>query len=192
MLHYMPQTWTSDDTDAVERLGIQYGTSYVYPTSSMGAHVSASPNHQTGRATSIKMRGDVALGGNFGFELDMSRQTPEDVEEMRRMVSDVKRLRTTLQQGQFTRLESPFESNFAAWQFLSADEKDVVLCCYQRLAMPNQPSHRIFLKGLAADAKYEDAKTGKVYSGAALMHAGLPLPRPMGDFTSWIYEFRRI
>ncbi len=192
MLHYMPQTWTSDDTDPIERLGIQYGTSYVYPTSSMGAHVSASPNHQTGRATSIKMRGDVALGGNFGFELDMSRQTKEDIEEMRRMVSDVKRLRTTLQQGVFTRLESPFESNFAAWQFTSADEKDIVLCTYQRLAMPNQPSHRIFLSGLCPDAKYEDLKTGRVYSGAALMHAGLPLPRPMGDYMSWIFEFRRV
>ena len=192
MLYYMPQTWTSDDTDAVERLSIQYGTSYVYPTSSMGAHVSASPNHQTGRAASIKMRGDVALGGNFGFELDMSRQTPEDIEEMRRMVEDVKRLRTTLQQGTFTRLESPFESNFAAWQFVGADEKDAVLCCYQKLALPNPPSHRVFMKGLCPDARYEDVKTGRVYSGAALMHAGLPLPRPMGDFTSWVYEFRRM
>ena len=192
MLHYMPQTWTSDDTDAVERLAIQYGTSFVYPASSMGAHVSASPNHQTGRATTLKMRGDVALGGNFGFELDLSRQSPEDVTEMRRMVEDVKRLRLTLQQGTFTRLESPFESNFAAWQFVSADEQDVVLCCYQRLAMPNPASHRIFLNGLCAEAKYRDEKSGKIYSGAALMRAGLPLPRPMGDFTSWVYEFKRI
>ncbi len=192
MLYYMPQTWTSDDTDAIERLGIQYGTSYVYPTSAMGAHVSACPNHQTGRSVSIKMRGDVALGGNFGFELDMSRQTPGDIEEMRRMVEDVKRLRATLQQGSFTRLESPFEGNFAAWQFIGADGQDVVLCCYQRLSMPNPASHRVFLAGLCPEARYADQKNGKVYSGAALMNAGLPLPRPMSDYSSWVYEFKRV
>jgi len=191
MLHYMPQTWTSDDTDPVERLCIQYGTSFVYPPSSMGAHVSASPNHQTGRVTSIKMRGDVALGGNFGFELDLSRQTAEDIAEAKRMVADVKRLRAALQQGSFTRIESPFEGNFAAWQFTSADEQDIILCCYQRLSMPNQATHRVFLRGLCPEAAYTDIKSGAVYSGAALMRAGLPLPRPMNDFSSWVYEFKR-
>jgi alpha-galactosidase len=83
LLYYMPQTWTSDDTDAVERLGIQYGTSFAYPASAMGAHVSAVPNHQTGRITSMKMRGDVALGGNFGFELDLSTLSDEDRETVR-------------------------------------------------------------------------------------------------------------
>ncbi len=192
MLYYMPQTWTSDDTDPVERLCIQYGTSFVYPTSSMGAHVSASPNHQTGRKTSMKMRGDVALGGNFGFELDLSRQTPEDIEEARRMVKDVKRLRTTLQQGQFTRLESPFEGNFAAWQFVSADQMDAVLCCYQRLARPNPFTHRVRMAGLQPDAQYRDAQTGKTYSGAALMHVGLPLPFTKNDYASWVFQFRRV
>ncbi len=192
MLHYMPQTWTSDDTDAVERLCIQYGTSFVYPTSSMGAHVSACPNHQTGRSVSFKMRGDVALGGNFGFELDLSRQSKEDIAEFCRMVENVKRLRTTLQQGTFTRIESPFEGNFAAWQFIGADEKDVILCCYQRLAMPNQPAKRVFMRGLCENAQYLDQKSGRVYSGAALMYAGLPLPRPWGDYVSWIFEFKRV
>ena len=192
LLHYMPQTWTSDDTDAVERLSIQYGTSLVYPPSTMGAHVSASPNHQTGRTTSIKMRGDVALGGNFGFELDLSRQTEEDLIEARRMIEDVKRLRGTLQQGEFTRLESPLEGNFAAWQFVSPDRQDVILCAYQRLAQPNPFSHRIFLDGLCPDAAYLDTQTGRRYSGAALMHVGFPLPYLRGDFVSWIFEFRRV
>jgi alpha-galactosidase len=191
MLHYMPQTWTSDDTDAVERLCIQYGTSFVYPPSSMGAHVSACPNHQTGRSTSFKMRGDVALGGNFGFELDLSRQKSEDIEQFRRMVEDVKRLRITLQQGTFTRIENPFEGNFAAWQFTSADEKDIILCCYQRLAMPNQPAKRVFLRDLCGDAQYVEQESGKSFCGAALMHTGLPLPRPWGDYNSWIFEFKR-
>ena len=192
LLHYMPQTWTSDDTDAVERLSIQYGTSLVYPPSTMGAHVSASPNHQTGRTTSIKMRGDVALGGNFGFELDLSRQTEEDLIEARRMIEDVKRLRGTLQQGEFTRLESPLEGNFAAWQFVSPDRQDVILCAYQRLAQPNPFSHRIFLHGLCPDAAYLDTQTGRRYSGAALMNVGFPLPYLRGDFVSWIFEFRRV
>ncbi len=191
MLHYMPQIWTSDDTDAVERLFIQYGTSMVYPTSSMGAHVSACPNHQTGRSTSIKMRGDVALGGNFGFELDLSRQTPEDIEEARRMVKDVKRLRDTMQKGVFTRLESPFEGNYAVWQTVSADEKQAVLCCYQILVKPNPITHRVRMAGLTASALYRENSTGQVYSGAALMHVGILLPRPKNDFASWIFEFER-
>ena len=86
MLYYMPQIWTSDDTDPVERMAIQYGTSMVYPPSAMGAHVSASPNHQTGRSTSIKMRADVALGGNFGFELDLSQLSDADAETVRRLI----------------------------------------------------------------------------------------------------------
>ena len=118
MLYYMPQTWTSDDSDAVERLKIQYGTSFVYPASAMGAHVSASPNHQVSRVTTLSMRGDVALGGNFGFELDLSRLTPEELEDARLYVEKVKKVRSLTQNGVFTRLISPFNgSNFASWQF---------------------------------------------------------------------------
>ena len=190
-LHYMPQVWTSDDTDPVERLAIQYGTSMVYPPSAMGAHVSASPNHQTGRATSVKMRAEVALGGNFGFELDLSKLSQQDLETVRQTVQTVKEVRATLQKGTFFRLESPFSGNFAAWQFVDEESGDVVLCAYQRLVKPNPTAHRVFAQGLCPDAFYQDIASGATYSGSALMHAGLPLPIATGDYSSWIYRFHR-
>lgn len=185
MLYYMPQTWTSDDTDALERLKIQYGTSYVYPASSMGAHISASPNHQVNRHTSMQMRGDVALGGNFGFELDLSRLSAEDLTTAKAFVQRVKSLRHLTQNGEFTRLISPFgTSNYAAWQF--AAENQVLLCCYRKLSEPNPCAARVFLRGLEANAYYTD-EAGHTYSGAALMQAGLPMNFfPRCDFASYV------
>src|SRR5699024_10114595 len=90
LLYYAPQTWTSDDTDAVERLKIQYGTSMAYPLSAVGAHVSAVPNHQVGRVTPLKMRGDVAMFGTFGYELDPTQLTDEEKEEIKKQVAFVK------------------------------------------------------------------------------------------------------
>ena len=191
MLHYMPQFWTSDDTDPVERLRIQYGTSLVYPPCTMGAHVSASPNHQTGRVTSFQTRCDVALGGNFGFELDLSKQTQEDLDTAARAVEVVKSVRRTLQQGYYTRLENPFEGNFAAWQFVSRDGREVVLCAYQRLTMPNPVAHRLRMTGLDAQATYVEQETGERYSGAALMYVGLPMGYLRGDFASRILRFTK-
>ena len=187
MLHYMPQTWTSDDTDAVERLRIQYGTSLCYPTSAMGAHVSAVPNHQAGRVTSLRMRGDVALGGNFGYELDLSAQTPEDMEEIRRQVKQVKALRRTTQQGTFTRLLSPFESNIAAWQF--SDEKRLILCAYRVLNHPNASPAFIRLKNVP-EGVYT-AQDGSTITAQDLMCAGVPLSFPHGDFASCVMVFEK-
>ncbi|MBO4368387.1 MAG: alpha-galactosidase, partial [Clostridia bacterium] len=132
MLYYMPQTWTSDDTDAMERLKIQYGTSYAYPTSAMGAHISAVPNHQTGRVTSMDVRGDVAMSGNFGFELDLGKLSEEDLAVAAKYVERVKKLRGILQKGTFTRIVSPFEGNYCSWQFVSADAKQAILCAFRR------------------------------------------------------------
>ncbi len=188
MLHYMPQTWTSDDTDAVARLSIQYGTSLCYPTSAMGAHVSAVPNHQIGRVTGMKMRGDVALGGNFGYELDLSTQTEEDMEEIRRQVKQVKAIRRTTQQGVFTRLLSPFDGNVTAWQF--ADETRVILCAYRTLNMPNGEPLRVRLhdvpKGL-----YK-ALDGQAVSSSDLERAGVPLSFDHHDFASLVMIFDRV
>lgn len=190
MLYYMPQTWTSDDTDAIERLGIQYGTSLVYPAAAMGAHISASPNHQVGRLTSMQMRGDVALGGNFGFELDLSRLSEEDLATAKTFVQKVKALRAITQNGEFTRLISPFgSSNYAAWQFLQDDQ--LLLCCYRKLSEPNPCPPRVFLRGLDAAAYYTD-EAGHTYSGSALMQAGLPLTFfPRRDFVSYVTLFTK-
>ena len=188
MLHYMPQTWTSDDTDAVARLSIQYGTSLCYPTSAMGAHVSAVPNHQIGRVTDMRMRGDVALGGNFGYELDLSAQTPEDMEEIRRQVKQVKAIRNTTQQGVFTRLLSPFQGNVTAWQF--ADEQRVILCAYRVLNMPNGEPLRVRLHDVPAGT-YRDPE-GQTVTSADLERAGVPLPFAHRDFASIVMVFERV
>ena len=184
MLFYMPQTWTSDDTDAVERLKLQYGTSFVYPASSMGAHVSAVPNHQTGRTVPLKMRGDVALGGNFGFELDPGKLLPEELEEAKQMVSRVKSLRDLTRRGTFWRLLSPFEGQVTAWSFVSENRKEVLLCAYSALSVPNSAPTRVCLHGLIPEAGYK-TEDGRLFSGAALMYHGITLPL-RGDFSSTV------
>ena len=184
MLYYMPQTWTSDDTDAVERLKLQYGTSVVYPASSMGAHVSAVPNHQTGRITCLKMRGDVALSGNFGFELDLTKFTPEELAEAGKLVSRVKQLRNLTREGTFWRLLSPFEGNAASWSFVSPDRREVLLCAYQVLSVPNTAPLRIRLRGLDPNLWYQ-AEDGRRFLGAALLCQGITVPL-RGDFSSCV------
>ena len=191
MLYYMPQTWTSDDTCAVERLKIQYGTSFVYPASTMGAHVTEVPNHQTRRMTSVSMRANVALGGNFGFELDLNKLPDDEIEQVRETIELVKKVRGTLQQGEFTRLESPFESNFAVWQFISEDGNDAILCAYRRLTMSNVYSKRVYMRDLDENAVYVHTETGKAYTGSMLMYAGILFPDERNDFTSKVYAFKK-
>ena len=182
MLYYMPQTWTSDDTDAVERLKIQYGTSMVYPASAMGAHVSAVPNHQTGRITSLRLRGDVALAGNFGFELDLTKMSAAELAEASDMIRRVKRFRDLTRNGTFWRLLSPFSGNYAAWAFVSEDRKEALLCAYRILSVPNTPPLRLRLRGLLPDAWYSD-ENGTAYHGSVLMHHGLTIALN-SDFSS--------
>lgn len=190
ILYYMPQIWTSDDSDALERISIQYGTSYVYPPSSMCNHVSAVPNHQVGRVTGFAMRGDAALGGSFGFELDFNRLPAEELAAAQALIERVKALRSLTQTGRFTRLLSPFEgSNFAAWQFTG--ENQVLLCCFRKLSEPNPWSTRVYLRDLDPCAHYTDEQ-GLTYSGSALMQAGLPMTFfPQQDFTSCIILFTK-
>ena len=190
MLCYMPQTWTSDDTDACERTRIQYGTSLLYPCSAMGAHVSAVPNHQTHRVTPFQTRCDVAMGGNFGFELDLSKQTEEDLSTAKKAVDMVKKLRSTMQQGVYTRLLNPFTNEGrAAWQF--TDDQRVIVCLYVPYQQPNPQPHRVKLAGLEAEALYVDEEHGVTASGAALMNLGLIMPHGQGDHASWVYVFEK-
>lgn len=190
MLYYMPQTWTSDDTDAVQRLGIQYGTSFAYPASAMGAHVSAVPNHQTGRITSMKLRGDVALGGNFGYELDLSKLDEADTEVVRRQVELVKRVRKLTQTGVFTRLLSPFEGRYTAWQFVSEDASEALLCVYRKLVTPMEPPIRVRMYDLDETATYVD-DNGNRYSGAALNRYGTWI-HLRGDFSSEVVHLKKV
>lgn len=136
MLYYAPQAWTSDDTDAVERLHIQYGTSMIYPIVSMGSHVSAVPNHQVARSTSLKMRADTACFGTFGYELDLTKLTEEDQQEVRQQIAFFKEYREVIQLGDFYRLQNN-EHNRVAWMSVAADQSNAVVGIYKILAQPN-------------------------------------------------------
>lgn len=184
MLYYMPQTWTSDDTDGAERLKIQYGTSIVYPVSTMGAHVSAVPNHQVERTTPLTFRGDVAMSGNFGYELDLTRFTDEEKETAKGQIALYKDIRGLVQQGDLYRLQSPFEGNETAWMFVSADRNEALLFYFRVLAEPNGPLRSVKLQGLDPAKDYEVAGSGEVYGGDRLMSAGLSMASVRGDFSS--------
>ncbi|WP_059045494.1 alpha-galactosidase [Paenibacillus rubinfantis] len=184
MLYYMPQTWTSDDTDGAERLKIQYGTSIVYPVSTMGAHVSAVPNHQVERTTPLTFRGDVAMSGNFGYELDLTQFTDEEKETAKGQIALYKDIRGLVQQGDLYRLQSPFEGNETAWMFVSADRNEALLFYFRVLAEPNGPLRSVKLQGLDPAKDYEVAGSGEVYGGDRLMSAGLSMASVRGDFSS--------
>lgn len=193
ILHYMPQTWTSDDTDAVERLKIQYGTSFVYPLSSMGAHVSAVPNHQVGRITPIHTRGNVAFFGAFGYELDIERLSQDEKDAIKDQVAFYKANRRLLQQGTFYRLISPFQENATCWMVVSEDQRAALVGYYKVLALPNSRFFTIKLQGLLPDVQYELQGTGKTFYGDELMYLGFQLPvktQNPGDFTSYLWKFQ--
>lgn len=192
ILHYMPQTWTSDNSDAVERLKIQYGTSMVYPASAMGAHVSAVPNHQVHRITPLETRGHVAMSGVFGYELDLTKLTEAEREEIRAQVAAYKELRTLIQFGDFYRLLSPFEGNETAWMFVSEDKKEAFATYFRVLAEPNGPLRRLRLKGLDPAKSYRLELDGEIYRGDELMHYGLHLPHREGDFRSLLFVLREV
>jgi alpha-galactosidase len=190
ILYYMPQIWTSDNTDAISRLKIQYGTSVVYPWSSISAHVSVVPNHQVGRVTALKTRGDVAFTGAFGYELDVSLLGAEDRDEIKRQTAHYKQVRELLLHGDLYRLRSPFDSNEAAWMVVSADRGEALVTHVTILAPPNAPQRFLRLKGLVAIEQYRIGDT--VRAGDALMNIGLPIPYPSGDFVSCQWHLRRI
>ncbi|MEE6131705.1 alpha-galactosidase [Priestia flexa] len=191
MLYYMPQTWTSDNTDAVERLKIQYGTSLVYPIVSMGAHVSDIPNHQVHRYAPLKMRGDVAMAGNLGYELDLTKLTDEEKQAVKEQIVEYKEIRRLIQYGDFYRLLSPFEGNETAWLFTDEAKEEVVVFYYRVLAEPATPLRSIKLHGLASDKSYELIGTDNVYGGDELMYSGIHVPISLqGDFQSYVWKFK--
>ncbi|MDY7222667.1 alpha-galactosidase [Halalkalibacterium halodurans] len=192
MLYYMPQTWTSDNTDAIERLKIQYGTSVVYPVSSIGAHVSTSPNHQVGRCTPLGTRGDVAMSGNFGYELDLTKFTDAEKEVVKMQVATYKKIRSLVQQGELYRLKSPFEGIETAWMFVSEDQKEALVFYFQVLAEPHGPIKRLKLKGLNRDLDYKIKGQDTIFGGDRLLQIGLPIPELNGDFKSHSFHLTAI
>lgn len=189
ILCYMPQIWTSDDTDAYERQLIQAGTSYGYPPSVMGCHVSASPNHQTARTSPIESRFNVAAFGLLGYELDLGRLTPAEQKAVAAQIAYYKAHRRLFQYGRFLRLCPPFGKNKCEWMMLAPDGSEAVVGEYLHLLRPNAEKPPLRLAGLAQDALYElevrpqvvDVRTFgslinqilpvKVNAGGHLMHA---------------------
>jgi len=194
MLYYMPQTWTSDNSDAISRLKIQYGTSMVYPISSMGAHVSAVPNHQVNRMTSLVTRGNVALSGNFGYELDLSKFDDEEKELVKYQIDTYKQIRHIVQFGDFYRLLSPFEGNDTAWMFVSKDKSEAFVVYATVLQEPNPPIGFFRLQGLDPNKTYEvfEGQRKGVYGGSHLLYAGMAKPFFYGDFQSVVYRLKAV
>jgi alpha-galactosidase len=189
ILYYMPQIWTSDDSDAICRLKIQYGTSIVYPWSAIAAHVSVVPNHQVGRFTPFKTRGEVAFTGAFGYELDVSILSDEDREELKGQTAFYKKVRKLLLDGDLYRLRSPFTSNECAWMVVSPARDEALVSHVTVLSLPNPASRFLQLKGLDASAHYAIGDFAR--RGDALMNIGLPIPYPSADFVSCLWHIKR-
>ena len=192
MLYYMPQTWTSDDTDAIERLKIQEGTSLVYPTSSMGSHVSAVPNHQVHRITPLHTRGVVAMAGSFGYELDVTKMSDEEKKEVKSQVEFYKKIRHTVQFGDLYRLISVFDSNESAWMNLDKDGMSAVVSYVKKYGEPNVLPKRLKIKALDKEALYEVVETGEVFGGDELMYIGLEIGEIMGDFQAKVWTLKKV
>lgn len=201
LLYYAPQGWTSDDSDAVERLKIQYGTSYCYPVSSMGSHVSVIPNHQIYRNTPLHTRANVAYFGTFGYELDLNKLTAEEQEEVKEQIKFMKQYREVIQFGTFYRLNSPFDGNVTSWMVVSEDKKTAIVGWYRVLNGINLPYSRVQLQGLNSDYCYETVGTQECHFGDELMNIGLIINDPSAgqvqdggptscDFDSKIYVLK--
>ncbi len=183
MLYYSPQIWTSDNTDAHDRCKIQYGSSLCYPASMTSAHVSASPCHQTKRASGFATRGNVAMAGSFGYELDLNLLCDAEKELVKKQVKQYHEFYNCIHYGDYYRLVSPFENDYCAWNFVS-EKKDEAILIFVVLRGKIFTRYYVKMKGLDPDKKYRDTDTGKEYYGDTLMNAGLNLTGLSGDLES--------
>ena len=192
MMYYTPQIWCSDNTDAIDRLRIQYGTSFGYPVSVVGSHVSAVPNHQTGRKTPLHTRGVVAMSGTFGYELNLMKISEEEKQEIREQIAEYKSYAPIIQNGLYYRLSDPTTEEICAWEFVHTDEKEqskVLLNIVMQVIHGNMTVNYVKLQGLEEMAVYREEKSGKRYTGAALMYGGMPLPIEPGEYQAYQYCF---
>ena len=181
MLYYCPQIWCSDNTDAVERLEIQRGTSYGYPVCTMGAHVSACPNHQTGRTVPVETRGIAAQSGTFGYELDPGKLTDGEKEAVKKQIADFHRYEKLIAGGTYYRLDEE-AGDYTAWMTVSPDRREALVSIAATHVRANGPFPFIRLQGLDPEAEYRREDTGSKTTGAALMYGGISFPQPQGDY----------
>ena len=189
MLCYMPQTWTSDNTDAICRTKIQYATSYMMPAITMGSHVSVCPNHQTGRITPMSTRFAVAMSGRLGYELDLTKIHEDEIPLVKQQIALYKQYRPLVQHGTMYRLKNPFTGNEGAWCFVN--DKNVLAIYIKTLSEPAAPFRILRLQGLEEDALYQ-LNHGDVYSGSELMYAGISIPNTKEDFHSEVWYFTKL
>lgn len=191
ILYYAPQIWTSDDSDAMERLLIQYGSSLVYPPATMVGHVSACPNHQTGRITPFETRGEVAQMCNYGYELNVGELSKEEKKMICQQIEKHRYLDSMIQEGDFYRLSNPFENNLCAWQLVSTDLKQsYVMAVFQR-KIPNAKGVYLKLRGLEDNADYFIKELGLQISGSTLMNAGIPIRMSEREYETISFELER-
>lgn len=193
MLYYSPQIWCSDDTDAVERLKIQEGTALLYPLSAMGAHVSDCPNHTVGRVTPFSTRGNVALAGTFGYELDITRIPEEDRAQIPEQVAQYHKYNALIRNGDYYRIAAYSNNHeYDCYEVVAKDKTEVLLTFVQVLNRPNYHSRRIRVPGLAPQKRYLVETSGEIYSGDTLMHAGILIPNMWGDFQSVLIHLTEV
>ena len=193
MLYYSPQIWCSDDTDAIERLSIQEGTALVYPLSSIGAHVSVCPNHTVGRVTPFETRGNVALAGTFGYELDITKLPKEERELIPIQTAMYHKYNKLVREGDYYRIASYAENHlYDCYEVISKDKKEVLVTYVQVLNQPNSHSRIIKLAGLDPNTRYREEESGIIYYGDTLMHAGIQIQNMWGDFQSKLIHFTMV
>ncbi len=189
ILYYFPQIWTSDDSDAEERTRIQYGTSLVYPLSAMSCHVSAVPNHQVGRNTPLKTRGDIAHLGATGYELDTTKFTDDDKKAVASQILEYKKMENLVLEGDLYRIDNPFDSNYFAFAIVSKDKSEAHLTCYRTLCICNAETHRVKMQGLDPNKQYYIPEKQMILHGSTLMNVGMPINFPKGDYMTVTYHF---
>ena len=205
MLYYTPQIWCSDNTDAIERVKIQYGTSFAYPSCTVGSHVSAVPNHQTGRTTELATRAAVAMAGSFGYELDLNLLT-EEKEQVRAQIKNYHRFEMLIRQGRYYRLTDVWQKKeYAAWEYCRPDGSEALVTVVTLDTQCNPATEYVKLRGLGEDKKYRVEVVGmqtggengqringtpnsiepEYFTGAQLVYAGVPVPRLGNEYKSW-------
>ncbi len=210
MLYYTPQIWCSDDTDAIERLTIQYGTSFGYPVSTMGAHVSAVPNHQTGRITPFSARSCVAMAGTFGYELNVTKLSEEEKEQVKKQICRFKEYYDLIQYGEYYRLLPPSDRQCTVWEMADQEGREALVSAVYHHVGTNEEPVIVKVQGLKAETYYQmhlnmdgmetmqdrdqerlvkclpyGYKNGEAITGAALQQCGLVIPEPMEEYQAW-------
>lgn len=192
MMFYTPQIWCSDNTDAIDRTRIQYGTSFAFPASTVGSHVSIVPNHQTGRICPMKTRGVVAMAGTFGYELDLAKISSEEKCEIKEQVKAYKKYAHLIKNGDYYRLTNPFADETASWAFVAEDKSEALVSSVQLEMHGNMTPLYVPVYGLQSGCIYRDEESGRLYPSDALEEMGLPVTEPMLHFKAYQWHLVRM